>query len=147
MIEVKITNNTHHPLPQYATEGASGLDLRAFIPEAAPITLHPLQRVLVHTGIHIALPPGLEAQIRPRSGLALKHGITVLNAPSTIDSDYRGEIKALLINLSDEAFTIADGDRIAQMVIASYQSITWQEVAMLSETTRGTGGFGSTGVS
>ena len=103
--------------------------------------------MLIHTGIHIDLPPGLEAQIRPRSGLAFKHGITVLNAPSTIDSDYRGELKVLLINLADEAFIIADGDRIAQLVIASYKSITWQAVATLSETARGTGGFGSTGVS
>ncbi len=146
MIEVKITNNSHHPLPRYATEGSSGLDLRAFLPETGTIQLEPLQRVLVQTGIHIALPPGLEAQIRPRSGLAFKHGITVLNAPSTIDSDYRGEIKVLLINLSDQAFTIADGDRIAQLVIAAYKSITWKEVAILSETNRGTGGFGSTGV-
>ncbi len=147
MIEVKITNHSPHPLPQYATEGASGLDIRAFLQDCGTITLHPLQRVLIHTGIHIDLPPGLEAQIRPRSGLAFKHGITVLNAPSTIDSDYRGELKVLLINLADEAFIIADGDRIAQLVIASYKSITWQAVATLSETARGTGGFGSTGVS
>lgn len=146
MIEVKITNTSHHPLPQYATEGSSGLDLRAFITETESIILHPLQRVLINTGIHIALPPGLEAQIRPRSGLAFKHGITVLNAPSTIDSDYRGEIKVLLINLSNEVFTIGNGDRIAQLVIASYKSISWEEVANLAVTTRGTGGFGSTGI-
>lgn len=146
MIEVKITNHSPHPLPQYATGGASGLDIRAFLQDEGSITLHPLQRMLIHTGLQIDLSPGLEAQIRPRSGLALKHGITVLNAPSTIDSDYRGEIKVLLINLSDESFTIADGDRIAQLVIASYKSITWKEEATLSETARGKGGFGSTGV-
>lgn len=143
-MQVQIINTSSHPLPAYATTGASGLDLRASIP--ASIMLMPLQRVLVSTGLYIALSPGLEAQIRPRSGLALKNGITVLNSPGTIDSDYRGELKVLLINLSDQPFTIQDGDRIAQLVFSSYQQIDWQEVTALPETIRGAGGHGSTGV-
>lgn len=143
-MHVQIINNSPHPLPAYATTGASGLDVRAFIPES--IILAPLQRVLVNTGLYIALPEGLEAHVRPRSGLALKNGITVLNSPGTIDSDYRGELKVLLVNLSDQPFTIQDGDRIAQLVIASYQKISWTEVTTLSTTIRGTGGHGSTGV-
>jgi dUTP pyrophosphatase len=143
-MQIEIINQSHHPLPAYATEGASGLDIRAYISES--ITLSPLQRILVSTGLHIALPAGLEAQIRPRSGLALKQGITVLNTPGTIDSDYRGEIKVLLINLSDQPFTIQDGERIAQLVIAPYEKISWSSVANLSITNRGTGGYGSTGI-
>jgi dUTP pyrophosphatase len=143
-MQVQIINTSSHPLPAYATPGASGLDLRASI--TASMVLAPLQRVLVNTGLHIALPQGLEAQIRPRSGLALKNGITVLNSPGTIDSDYRGELKVLLINLSDEPFTIQDGDRIAQLVVSAYQPIDWQEVTTLSETVRGVGGHGSTGI-
>ena len=143
-MNVEIINQSHHPLPAYATDGASGLDIRAYIQES--ITLLPLQRMLVNTGLYIALPEGLEAQIRPRSGLAFKHGITVLNTPGTIDSDYRGEIKVLLINLSDQPFTIQDGERIAQLVIAPYIKISWSSVTSLSTTDRGAGGYGSTGV-
>ncbi len=143
-MQVQIINTSSHPLPAYATAGASGLDVRASI--TASIVLAPLQRVLVNTGLYIALPQGLEAQVRPRSGLALKNGITVLNSPGTIDSDYRGELKVLLINLSDEPCTIQDGDRIAQLVVSAYQQIDWQEVTTLSETIRGVGGHGSTGV-
>ncbi len=143
-IQVKIINQSTHALPAYATLGASGLDLRAHIP--ASITLAPRQRILIGTGLYIALPTGLEAQIRPRSGLALKHGITVLNSPGTIDADYRGELKVLLINLSEEPFIIQDGERIAQLVVAAYTKITWTPVEALEETPRGTGGYGSTGV-
>ena len=143
-MQVKIINHSTHPLPAYATSDASGLDLRAHIP--ASITLQPMQRTLIGTGLHIALPKGLEAQIRPRSGLALKQGITVLNSPGTIDADYRGEIKVLLINLSDEPFVIQDGERIAQLVVGAYTQIAWVPVETLDETTRGTGGYGSTGV-
>lgn len=143
-MQVEIINRSHHPLPAYATEGASGLDLRAYIQEN--IIIMPLQRVLVPTGIYIALPKGLEAQIRPRSGLALKYGLSVLNTPGTIDADYRGEIKVLLINVSDQPFVIQDGERIAQMVIAAYKNIEWLSVDNLSTTARGTGGYGSTGI-
>jgi len=143
-MNVEIINRSHHPLPSYATEGASGLDIRAYIQEN--ITLLPLQRMLVNTGLYVALPDGLEAQIRPRSGLALKQGITVLNTPGTIDSDYRGEIKVLLINLSDQPFTIQDGERIAQLVISPYIKISWSPVPSLSITDRGAGGYGSTGI-
>lgn len=142
--KVKIINHSTHPLPAYATSDASGLDLRAYIPTS--LTLEPMQRTLVATGLHIALPKGLEAQIRPRSGLALKHGITVFNSPGTIDADYRGEIKVLLINLSNEPFVIQDGERIAQLVVSAYTPIAWVPVEVLDETTRGTGGYGSTGV-
>jgi dUTP pyrophosphatase len=143
-MQIEIINQSHHLLPAYATEGASGLDIRAYIQEN--ITLLPLQRVLVNTGLYVALPAGLEAQIRPRSGLALKQGITVLNTPGTIDSDYRGEIKVLLINLSEQPFTIQDGERIAQLVIAPYTKISWSSVSTLSTTDRGAGGYGSTGI-
>lgn len=143
-MHVQIINTSSHPLPAYATAGASGLDIRASI--TASIVLFPLQRVLVNTGLYIALPEGLEAQVRPRSGLALKNGITVLNSPGTIDSDYRGELKVLLVNLSDQPFTIQDGDRIAQFVVSAYQKINWEVVTILSETVRGAGGHGSTGV-
>lgn len=143
-MEVKIVNHTQHPLPAYATMGASGLDLRAYT--AAPIVMQPLQRALISTGIHIALPPGTEAQVRSRSGLALKHGITVLNSPGTIDSDYRGEVHVLLINLSDQPFTVHNGERIAQLIVSQYVSIRWVPVQVLDATTRGTRGYGSTGV-
>ncbi|CDG49453.1 dUTP diphosphatase [Cardinium endosymbiont of Bemisia tabaci] len=142
-MNVNIVNHSHHPLPVYATLGASGMDLRAFID--LPITLAPLQRRLIATGISIALPQGYEAQIRPRSGLALHHGITVLNSPGTIDEDYRGEIKILLINCADQPFVVQDGDRIAQLVVAKYESIRWTVVPMLDQTDRGSGGHGSTG--
>ncbi len=140
---VRIVNKSHHPLPEYATALSAGMDLRANID--APIVLQPMERSIVPTGIYIALPDGFEAQIRPRSGLALKHGITVLNSPGTIDADYRGEVKVILVNLSNEPFTINDGERICQMVIAKYQQIRWNEVEILDETERGAGGFGHTG--
>ncbi|MEE0519883.1 MAG: dUTP diphosphatase [Bacteroidaceae bacterium] len=143
-MEIKIINKSHHPLPQYATPLSAGMDLRANIDN--PITLAPLARALVHTGLYIALPPGYEAQVRPRSGLALKKGITVLNSPGTIDADYRGEICVILINMSSESFVINDGERIAQMVIARHEQPTLIEVATLDETERGTGGFGHSGV-
>ena len=143
-MQIEIINQSHHPLPTYATEGASGLDLRAYIAEN--ITILPLQRALISTGLYMALPKGLEAQVRPRSGLALKHGITVLNTPGTIDSDYRGEIKIILINLSEKPFIIQDGERIAQLVICSYETIEWEKVEVLSNTIRGVGGCGSTGI-
>lgn len=142
-LPVPIVNRSHHPLPAYATEGSSGLDLRAYLSE--PLTLVPLQRVLVPTGLFIELPLGYEAQIRPRSGLALKQGITCLNTPGTIDADYRGEIKILLINLSSENCVIQDGDRIAQLVIQSVAQINWVPVDALNETNRAEGGFGHTG--
>lgn len=143
-MEIKIINKSHHPLPQYATPLSAGMDLRANIDN--PITLAPLARALVHTGLYIALPPGYEAQVRPRSGLALKKGITVLNSPGTIDADYRGEICVILINMSSESFVINDGERIAQMVIARHEQPTLIEVATLDETERGTEGFGHSGV-
>jgi dUTP pyrophosphatase len=142
-MKVEIVNKSNYPTPQYATELSAGMDLKANTSE--PITLGPLERVLIPTGLYIALPEGTEAQIRPRSGLAAKHGISVLNAPGTIDADYRGEIKVILVNLSNEAFTINPGERIAQMVVAKYEKVEWQEVETLSETERGEGGFGSTG--
>lgn len=144
MITVEIINKSKHPLPEYQTELSAGMDLIANLDR--PITLRPFERILVPTGLYIALPPGYEAQIRPRSGLALKHGITVLNSPGTIDADYRGEIKVLLINLSSEPFLIKDGERIAQMVVATHAKVQWELVETLEETTRGEGGFGSTGV-
>jgi len=140
---VPIVNRSPHPLPAYATEGSSGLDLRAFLPE--PITLPSLQRVLVPTGLFIELPIGYEAQIRPRSGLALKQGLTCLNSPGTIDADYRGEIKVLLINLSDHSCILQDGDRIAQLVVQRVERIHWQPAEQLTETPRAEGGFGHTG--
>ena len=145
MATVKIVNTSHHPLPAYQTVHAAGLDLRAFLPEK-PITLGMLERALVPTGLFMELPEGYEAQIRPRSGLAFKHGISLVNTPGTIDADYRGELKVLLINLSHDPFTITDGERIAQMVIAKYEQAELIEVEELSETNRGTGGFGSTGI-
>ena len=144
MIEIKVINKGHHPLPQYATEQSAGMDLRANIDEQ--IVIQPMQRLLIGTGLHIALPKGYEAQIRPRSGLALKHGITVLNSPGTIDADYRGEIGVLLINLSDKDFVINDGERIAQMVIARHEQSQFALVEALDETERGEGGYGHTGV-
>ncbi|GIV27001.1 MAG: deoxyuridine 5'-triphosphate nucleotidohydrolase [Bacteroidia bacterium] len=144
MVTVEIINKSRHPLPQYQTELSAGMDLIANLDR--PITLRPFERILVPTGLYIALPEGYEAQIRPRSGLAFKHGITVLNSPGTIDADYRGEIKVLLINLSSEPFIINDGERIAQMVVAPHSKVQWKPVEMLQETTRGEGGFGSTGV-
>ncbi len=140
---VKIINRSPYPLPQYETPGSAGMDLHAHID--APVTLGPLERRLIPTGLFIELPPGTEAQIRPRSGLAIKKGLTCLNTPGTIDSDYRGEIKVILVNLSNESRTIEPGERIAQMVIAHYIRAEWQEVHELSQTERGTGGFGSTG--
>lgn len=142
-MKVQIINRSHHPLPQYATELSAGVDLRANI--EAPIELRPMERRLVPTGLFMALPPGFEAQVRPRSGLAIKHGITVLNTPGTIDADYRGEVCVILINLSDEPFVIADGERIAQMIIARHEQAEWEPVEVLSETERGAGGFGHSG--
>ncbi len=143
-MKVKVVNRGHQPLPAYATEQSAGMDLRANID--APIVLKPLERKLVPTGLHIALPQGYEAQVRPRSGLALKHGVTVLNAPGTIDADYRGEIGVILINLSGLPFTVNDGERIAQMVIARHETADFIEVETLDETERGEGGYGHTGV-
>lgn len=144
MVKIKVVNTGHQPLPAYATPQSAGLDLRANI--EAPITLHPLERRLVPTGLHIALPDGYEAQVRPRSGLALKHGITVLNMPGTIDADYRGEIMVLLVNFSNEDFVVKDGERIAQMIIAQYAKAAFESVEVLDETERGEGGYGHTGV-
>jgi dUTP pyrophosphatase len=142
-MEIKIVNQSKHPLPHYATDLSAGMDLRANIDQA--IELKPLQRVLVPTGIFIELPASYEAQIRPRSGLAYKNGITVLNSPGTIDADYRGEVKVLLVNLSDTAFIINDGERVAQMIIAKHETVKWKQVDSLEESERGAGGFGSTG--
>lgn len=142
-MQIKIVNHSDNPLPSYETAFSAGMDLRAMLP--AELVLHPLERALVHTGLHIELPEGYEAQVRPRSGLAAKHGITVLNAPGTIDADYRGEIKVILVNLSNESYTIRHGDRIAQMVISKHERATWQLSNNLNETTRGEGGFGHTG--
>jgi dUTP pyrophosphatase len=140
---INIINHSHHPLPAYETAHAAGMDLRAFVPDQ--ITIKPLQRLLIPTGLHIELPIGYEAQIRPRSGLAYKHGIGIVNSPGTIDADYRGEIKVLLVNLSDTDFVINNGDRIAQMVIAKHETVAWAEVEELNETLRGAGGYGHTG--
>ncbi len=142
-MKVQIINRSHHALPQYATEQSAGVDLRANI--EAPIELRPMERKLIPTGLFMALPPGYEAQVRPRSGLAVKHGITVLNSPGTIDADYRGEVCVILVNLSDEPFVINDGERIAQMVIARHEQAEWEAVESLSETERGAGGFGHSG--
>ena len=144
MIKVRIINRGHHPLPEYATPQSAGMDLRANI--GAQIVLKPMQRMLIPTGLYMALPPGYEAQVRPRSGLALKHGITVLNTPGTIDADYRGEVKVLLVNFSDAEFVVNDGERIAQMVIAKHENADFIEVEELDETERGAGGYGHTGV-
>ena len=143
-MQIKVVNKGRQPLPAYATEQSAGMDLRANISE--PVVLRPMERRLIPTGLYIALPAGYEAQVRPRSGLALKHGITVLNAPGTIDADYRGELGGLLVNLSNEAFTINDGERIAQMVIARHEQATFVEVGDLDATERGAGGYGHTGV-
>lgn len=142
-MQIKLVNHSNNPLPAYETEHAAGMDLRAYLTE--PIIVSPLQRVLVPTGLFIELPVGFEAQVRPRSGLAFKYGVTVLNSPGTIDADYRGEIKVILINLSDTNFTIQNGDRIAQMVISRHEKADWMQVVELSETQRGEGGFGHTG--
>ena len=144
-MQVKIINRSHHVLPQYETPQSAGMDLRANLPEAS-VVLAPMQRVLIPTGLYMELPEGYEAQIRPRSGLALKHGITVLNSPGTIDADYRGQLQVILINLSSEPFTITDGERIAQMVIARCEQASLVEVEVLADTERGAGGFGHTGV-
>ena len=143
MLKVKIVNHSPYPCPAYATPQSAGVDLKAHLAE--PVVLSPLQRALIPTGLYIALPAGFEAQVRPRSGLAAKHGITVLNTPGTIDADYRGEIRVILVNLSDEPFEIVPGERIAQMVIARHEQVEWEQVDQLDATERGTGGFGSTG--
>ncbi|MBO4963898.1 MAG: dUTP diphosphatase [Prevotella sp.] len=144
MLKIKIVNKGRQPLPQYATAQSAGMDLRADIDE--PVTLRPLERRLIGTGLHIALPAGYEAQVRPRSGLAIKHGLTVLNTPGTIDADYRGEIGVVLINLSDREFVVNPGERIAQMVVARYEQADLEQVELLDETERGEGGYGHTGV-
>ena len=144
MIEIKVVNKGHQPLPQYATEQSAGMDLRANLEE--PVVLKSMERKLIPTGLHIALPAGYEAQVRPRSGLALKKGITVLNSPGTVDADYRGEVGVVLINLSQETFVVADGARIAQMVIARHEQGAFVPVEVLDETERGEGGYGHTGV-
>ena len=143
MTQVKIVNRSGQPVPAYATPLSAGMDLRAAL--EAPVTLGPLERTLVPTGLFIALPAGFEAQVRPRSGLAARHGVTVLNTPGTIDADYRGEIKVILVNLSDTPFEIVPGERIAQMVVARHERVEWEETDSLDETERGAGGFGSTG--
>lgn len=143
-MNIQIINKSKHPLPAYATELSAGMDIRANLTES--VTLQPMQRCLIPTGLYMALPKGFEAQIRPRSGLAIKKGITVLNSPGTIDADYRGEICVILVNFSAEAFVVEDGERIAQMVIARHEQIDWSEVSVLDETERGAGGFGHTGV-
>ena len=142
-MKVKIVNKSRHALPEYQTPLSAGLDIRANLDES--VTLRPLERAMIPTGLYVELPEGCEMQIRPRSGLAAKHGITVLNSPGTIDADYRGEIKVILVNLSNEPFTIESGERIAQMIVARYEQIEWQPVEELGETERGAGGFGSTG--
>jgi dUTP pyrophosphatase len=143
-MNVQIINKSKHATPIYETDGAAGMDLRANISES--ILLKPLERTIVKTGLFIALPAGFEAQVRPRSGLAAKKGITVLNSPGTVDADYRGEIGVILVNLSNEVFEINNGERVAQLVIAKHERVTWKEVEVLNETERGSGGFGSTGV-
>lgn len=143
ILTIKVINQSNHPLPEYATEHAAGLDLKANLSE--PVTLKPLQRQLIPTGLFIQLPVGFEAQIRPRSGLAFKNGVTVLNSPGTIDADYRGEVKVLLVNLSDTDFVVNNGERVAQMVVAKHEQIEWYVVSELEHSARGKGGFGSTG--
>lgn len=143
-VEVKIINRSRHELPEYATPLSAGMDVRASLDE--PMVIQPMERVLVPTGLYIQLPQGYECQLRPRSGLALKHGITLVNTPGTIDADYRGEIRVILINLSKEAFVINDGERICQMVVAGYAGVSWLPVETLDDTERGAGGFGHTGV-
>ncbi|MCD8433880.1 dUTP diphosphatase [Tenacibaculum finnmarkense] len=143
-MNVQLINKSKHQTPAYESQGAAGMDLRANIEK--PITLKPLERAIIKTGLFIALPIGFEAQVRPRSGLAAKNGVTVLNSPGTIDADYRGEIGVILVNLSNQDFTVNDGERIAQLIIAKHERVNWQEVSALNETERGTDGFGSTGV-
>ena len=143
-MKIKLVNKSHHPLPQYETQASAGVDLRAYVPN--PIVLKPMERALIPTGLYLELPLGVEAQVRSRSGLALKKGISVLNAPGTVDADYRGEVGVILVNLSQEDFTINDGDRIAQLVLARHERATFELVETLSETQRGAGGFGSTGI-
>lgn len=143
-MKVKIVNRSQFPSPAYATPLSAGMDIRADLKE--PLTLRPLERALVPTGLYIALPEGYECQVRPRSGLAVKHGITVLNSPGTVDADYRGELRTLLVNLSDTPFVIEPGERIAQMIVSRHEKVEWEEVEVLDETERGAGGFGSTGV-
>ena len=145
MLNVQIINRSGHTLPSYETIASAGMDLRAYLPEG-DIILKPMERSLISTGLYIELPVGYEAQIRPRSGLALKHGITILNSPGTIDADYRGEIKVLLINFSESEFMISSGDRVAQMIVSKHEQVTWNEVELLNETLRGAGGYGHTGV-
>lgn len=142
-MKIKIINKSKHPLPQYETVASAGVDLRANIDE--PVVLKPLERAIIPTGLFIELPVGYEAQVRPRSGLAAKKGITVLNAPGTVDADYRGDIGVILVNLSNEPFTVESGERVAQLVIAKHEQAQWEEVEVLSDTSRGAGGFGSTG--
>ncbi|WP_299819997.1 dUTP diphosphatase [uncultured Pontibacter sp.] len=142
-LKVNVINQSKHALPSYQTIHSAGMDLRANL--EAPVTLKPLQRALLPTGLFIELPEGHEAQIRPRSGLAYKHGISIVNSPGTIDADYRGEIKVLLVNLSDQDFVVEDGERIAQMVVAKYERVAWAEAEALTDTARGAGGYGSTG--
>ena len=144
MVAVKIINRSHHPMPQYSTASSAGMDLRAYV--ETPIVLKPMHRALVPTGIYIALPDGYEAQVRPRSGLALKHGVTVLNTPGTIDADYRGEVGVILMNLGQEDFVINDGERIAQMIVAKFEHADLLPVEFLDDTERGTGGFGHSGI-
>lgn len=145
ILKVKIINKSHHPAPAYATPGSAGMDVRAYLPEK-PVELGPLERALIPTGLYIELPHGYECQIRPRSGLAIKHGISLVNTPGTVDSDYRGEIGVILINLSNEPFTVNDGERVCQMVIAPYTRVDWVEAERLDTTERGKGAFGHTGV-
>ena len=143
-MNVRIVNKSNHPLPEYSTLLSAGMDLRAYVEK--PVVLAASERTIIPTGLYISLPKGYEAQIRPRSGLAIKNGITVLNAPGTIDADYRGEIGVIIVNLSQDIFVVNNGDRIAQMVIAKHETITWEQCDSLDETSRGTGGFGHTGV-
>jgi len=142
-MKVKIVNHSPYPLPAYATALSAGLDLKAHLD--APVLLKPLQRALIPTGLYLAIPEGYEAQVRPRSGLAAKHGITVLNSPGTIDADYRGEVKVILVNLSEEPFEVVPGERVAQLVVAPFEQVQWEAVEALDDTARGAGGFGSTG--
>ena len=144
-MQVKIINRSRNPLPAYATSYSAGMDLRADLD--SPVTLKPMERLLIPTGLYVEIPAGHEGQIRPRSGLAIKHGITVLNSPGTIDADYRGEIKVILVNLSNDSFTIENGERICQFVLAKFEQVTWEQVEVLEESTRGEGGFGHTGKS
>ncbi|UYZ62749.1 dUTP diphosphatase [Hymenobacter weizhouensis] len=144
-MQISVINQSRHPLPEYQTAHAAGLDVRAHLD--APVLLRPLQRALIPTGLFLELPVGYEMQVRPRSGLAFKHGIGIVNSPGTIDADYRGELKVLLVNLSDQDYVVHDGERIAQLVVARHETVQWQPVQTLSETSRGTGGYGSTGTS